>query len=430
MLRGFIEFLRRKGIVGEQRLPYYEFWIRMYLQWQAGGPEVDDWSEDASAESYLASLGKRFKDWQVLQARDALRLYLYYRESRKKGGEAGGGTEPAADMGQESTDPVDTDPAGADPLEDSLLELMRLKHLAYRTEKSYLSWIARFRSYTRRKKISELTEQDLKNFLSYLAVEKKVSAATQKQAFNALLLLYRNVLKVPIESLLSVVPAKSPRRLPVVLTQEEIRSVFSRLAGEHQLLATLIYGGGLRLWECLSLRIKDIDFERNCLVIRSGKGDKDRETVLPDRVIGELKNHLKKVRILYERDRRKSIEGVWIPAALERKFRSAGKEWSWFWVFPSAKLSVDPVSATARRYHLYPTTFQKAFRRAVEQAGIAKHATVHSLRHSFATHLIEKGYDIRTIQELLGHADVSTTMIYTHVARKNKLGVTSPFDTL
>jgi integron integrase len=215
-----------------------------------------------------------------------------------------------------------------------------------------------------------------------------------------------------------------------VLTKEELREVFRHLSGTNRLIAAVIYGGGLRLEECLCLRVKDVDFARNCLVIRAGKGDKDRETVLGERVADELKRHLACVRGLYERDRRRSLAGVWIPEALARKYSIAASEWAWFWVFPSSKLSIDPVSGVVRRYHLYPSTVQKAFHQAVNRAGLVKQATVHTLRHSFATHLVEKGYDIRTIQELLGHADVSTTMIYTHVATKNKLGVTSPLDCL
>jgi integron integrase len=261
-------------------------------------------------------------------------------------------------------------------------------------------------------------------------VERKVAAATQKQAFNALLFLYRRVLGREVLGLETVIPSHIPRRLPVVLTKEEIRDVFRHLSGVHRLIAAVIYGGGLRLEECLCLRVKDVDFARNCLVIHAGKGDKDRETVLPERLACELQRHLLRVRALYDRDRRRALAGVWLPEALARKYAGAGKEWAWFWLFPSSKLSIDPESGIVRRFHLYPTTLQKAFQRAVARAGLVKRATVHTLRHSFATHLVEKGYDIRTIQELLGHADVSTTMIYTHVATKNKLGVASPLDSL
>jgi integron integrase len=307
---------------------------------------------------------------------------------------------------------------------------MRLKHLSFRTEKSYLSWIVRFESFVKGKDCSAVTEEDLKAFLSYLAVERRVAPATQRLAFNALLFLFRNVLGVEINGLGSVVRSRVAKRLPVVLTKEEVRKVFAHLERTHLLMATIIYGAGLRLQECLSLRVKDIDFARNCLTIRCGKGGKDRETVLPESVCQELTRHLGSVHALYDRDRDKSVAGVMLPDALERKYPSAGEEWGWQWVFPSANLSIDPLSQVVRRFHLYPTTLQKAFRQAVRDAGIVKHATIHTLRHSFATHLIEKGYDIRTIQELLGHSDVSTTMIYTHVATKNKLGVTSPADAL
>jgi integron integrase len=215
-----------------------------------------------------------------------------------------------------------------------------------------------------------------------------------------------------------------------VLSREEVRRIFARLQGTHHLMATLIYGAGLRLQECLSLRVMDIDFDRGCLRVRSGKGGKDRETVLPAKVCVLLRKHLAAVHALHERDRRHSTAGVVLPDALDRKFASASHEWKWFWVLPSASLSIDPGTGIVRRWHVYPTTFQKAFHRAVGEAGITKHASVHTLRHSFATHLIEKGYDIRTIQESMGHSDVSTTMIYTHVATKNSLGVASPADTL
>jgi integron integrase len=314
--------------------------------------------------------------------------------------------------------------------EDRISDLMRLKHLSVRTESTYRYWLARFRAFAQDKGPSSLTEEDVRTYLSYLAVEKHVSAATQKVAFNAVLFFYRNILGRAIEGLNTVVPARVPKRLPVVLTQEEIRSIFAHLEGSCRLMANIIYGGGLRLQECLSLRVKDIDFSRNCIAVRAGKGQKDRETVLPDAVKGDLKLHLVEVRKVFERDRDKAIAGVCLPDALERRFTQAGKEWGWFWVFPSANLSIEPRTRIVRRFHQYPTTLQKAFHDAVRASGIAKQATIHTLRHSFATHLVERGYDIRTVQELLGHSDVSTTMIYTHVAHKNKLGVNSPLDTL
>jgi integron integrase len=273
-------------------------------------------------------------------------------------------------------------------------------------------------------------QNHLQAFLTHLAVDLKVSAATQRQAFNALLFLFRNVLSVPMIDLESVVRAKIGKSLPVVLSVAEVRRIILHLQGIDRLMAMVIYGAGLRLNECLSLRVKDIDFDRSCLTVRAGKGNKDRETVLPDRIVGDLRRHLSAVNTVYRQDRERNVPGVWIPEALARKIPAAGTEWGWFWVFPANRLSVDPDSGVVRRFHVLPTTLQRSFKLAVARAGIAKNATIHTLRHSFATHLIERGYDIRTIQELLGHSDVSTTMIYTHVATKNKLGVSSPANDL
>ena len=273
-----------------------------------------------------------------------------------------------------------------------------------------------------------MNQQDLEQFLSHLAVDGRVSSTTQRVAFNALLFLFRHVLAKEISGLDGAVRARIPKRLPVVLSRQEILRVFDQMEGTARLMAGIIYGGGLRLQECLQLRVKDVDFERGCLTIRSGKGDKDRQTLLPESLKDDLQRHLRKVRELYEEDRRKECAGVWLPNALERKYPNAGKQWAWFWVFPSRKLSIDPVSKIIRRHYLFPTVLGKAFRQAVQRADIAKRATIHTLRHSFATHLLEGGCDIRTVQELLGHSSVETTMIYTHVAKKNVLGIRSPMD--
>ena len=266
------------------------------------------------------------------------------------------------------------------------------------------------------------------DFMTYLAVERKVSASTQNQAFNAILFFYRHVLDKDVGELSGAMRAKYRRRLPVVLTKQEIAQIFEHLKVNHLLMCKLIYGCGLRLKECLNLRVKDIDFAQNCLTVRSGKGDKDRQTVLPEGLKNSLQKHLEEVHSLYEEDRSDGLPGVYLPNALGRKYPNAGKEWAWQWVFPSPSLSVDPVTKVVRRHHAYPDALQKRFREAVRKAGIIKRATIHTLRHSFATHLLEGGYDIRTIQELLGHVNLQTTMIYTHVARKNKLGVRSPLD--
>jgi integron integrase len=428
-MQSFSDFLREQHRIKSFQIPYYVKWVQQYQNYrrllEEHGALVRGakGADEAALAKFISTIEIQYKDWQVNQAREALQLYSYY--TARIAPQKAHVSKPDPVKQNSKRQPIDWSTA-----EESIVRVMRLKHLSLRTESSYLSWISRFRQFIKSKPCSSIAEQDLKTFLSFLAVEKHVSAATQKLAFNALLFFYRYVLEIGIDGLGTVVPSKVPKRLPVVLTKEEVRDVLSHLEGSCMLMANVIYGGGLRLQECLSLRVKDIDFSRNCLTIKSGKGQKDRETVLPERVIGELKQHLERVRALHERDRRKGIAGVCMPDALEGKYANAGKEWSWFWVFPSASLSIDPLTHVIRRFHQYPTTLQKAFRDAVRAAGITKRATVHTLRHSFATHLVEHGYDIRTIQELLGHSDVSTTMIYTHVAVKNKLGVTSPLDTL
>jgi len=264
--------------------------------------------------------------------------------------------------------------------------------------------------------------------MTHLAVEEKIAASTQNQASSAILFLFRHVLDKDIENIGEAIRAKKKRRLPVVLTRWEMDRLFDHMQGLNLLMARAIYGCGLRLAECVKLRVKDVDFERNAVTIRCGKGDKDRETVLPTSIRATLQDHLEKVRRIYDEDRQRNANGVMLPGALEKKYPNAGKEWSWYWVFPSIKESYDPRSRILRRHHVYPGNLQRAIKSAGQKAEIPKRITVHTLRHSFATHLLESGYDIRTIQDLLGHSDLRTTMIYTHVISKNRHGVVSPLD--
>lgn len=268
----------------------------------------------------------------------------------------------------------------------------------------------------------------MRRYLSHLAVERKVAASTQNQELNAILFLYRHVLNIDTGEAIDAVRAQKRRRLPVVLSPGEVQQVFGAMQGTSRLMAMLTYGCGLRLSECLNLRVKDLDLERDMVIVRSGKGDKDRRTVFPERLREDVTAHLLEVRSLFDRDREQNLNGVFLPRALERKYPNAGKEWGWFWVFPARGISTDPRSGIIRRYHQHPSMFQRAFREALRSAGIFKPATIHALRHSFATHLLEGGTDIRTIQVLLGHSDLRTTMIYTHVASKNHLGVFSHLD--
>lgn len=305
--------------------------------------------------------------------------------------------------------------------------VLRLRHVSLRTEKSYLGWIHRFRTFTGDRPGVELRAGDVVLYLSHLAVEENVAPSTQNQAFSALLFLFRHVLGRDLD-VANTVRAKERRRLPIVLTPTEVSQVLAELPEPFNLMARVIYGAGLRLQECLDLRVKDVLVDEGILLIRSGKGDKDRRTVLPDSLREALAHNLEDARRLHEKDRRDRVPGVALPNALERKYPRAGEDWPWFWVFPADNLSVNPRSQIVRRHHRHPSAFQKQFKQAVQRAGIAKPATIHTLRHSFATHLLESGTDIRTIQELLGHKDLATTMIYTHVATKNRLGVRSPLD--
>lgn len=307
---------------------------------------------------------------------------------------------------------------------------MRVNHYSLRTEKSYIDLIKRYIFFHSKRHPKEMGAAEVEAFLTHLAVARNVSASTQNQAKSALLYLYKEVLEIDLPWLDNVTQAKAPKRLPVVLTQAEVQAILARLDGTMWLIASLLYGSGLRIMETLRLRVKDIDFARREILVREGKGFKDRVTMLPLSLVQPLKTHLLKVQALHNEDLAAGFGAVYMPMALDRKYPNAAKEWGWQYVFPSVKLSVDPRDKIVRRHHADEKTIQRAVKKVAKAAGFAKPATPHTFRHSFATHLLEGGYDIRTVQELLGHKDVSTTMIYTHVLNKGGKGVASPLDLL
>ena len=311
---------------------------------------------------------------------------------------------------------------------DSVRAVARLRHLSIRTERAYSDWSRRFILYHRKRHPSEMGVGEIRQFLSHLAVEGRVSASTQNVALCALLFLYRDVLGTELSFVDGVVRAKRPARLPVVFSRQEVEAIMSRLPGVYRLIAGLLYGSGLRLLEALRLRVKDLDFDYMEILVRDGKAEKDRRTVLPRPLADPLRRQIEKARRLHELDLLEGCGEVYLPYALQRKYPNAAKEWAWQYVFPSAKLSADPRSGLTRRHHASADSMQKMVKRALHAAGVQKHGGCHTLRHSFATHLLEDGYDLRTIQELLGHSDVRTTQIYTHVLNKGGRGVRSPLE--
>ena len=316
----------------------------------------------------------------------------------------------------------------APKLLDQVRARIRVKHYSIRTEDQYVQWIKRFIFFHGKRHPRDLGAADVEAFLSDLAVNGRVAASTQNQALSALLFLYREVLEITLPWLDNVTRAKPSQRMPVVLTPAEVRAVLDRMDGVYGLMARLLYGTGMRLMECVRLRVKDVDFGRNEILIREGKGAKDRVTMLPAALAGSLQDHLARRRLLYEDDLRDGRSEVWLPDALAKKYPNAPTEWGWQFVFCSGSHSTDPRSGRVRRHHIDEKLLQRAMKKSVTAARIAKPATPHTLRHSFATHLLESGQDIRTVQELLGHSDVSTTMIYTHVLNKGGHGVASPLD--
>ncbi len=318
----------------------------------------------------------------------------------------------------------------APKLLDQLRGAIRVRHYSIRTEEAYVDWVKRYIFFHNKRHPKEMGANEIAAFLSYLAIERGVSASTQNQARSALLFLYREVLAIEIAEMGDVIAAKVSRRLPVVLTEREVRELLLQMNGTMWLVASLLYGTGMRLLEGLRLRVKDVEFSRREIIIREGKGNKDRITVLPENLIAPLQAQIEKARVLHNADLAAGLGAVYLPDAFAVKNPSAAKAWGWQYVFPSPVFSEDPRTGKTRRHHLYEQSVQKAVKNAARAAGIDKPCTPHVLRHSFATHLLQAGYDIRTVQELLGHSDVTTTMIYTHVLNRGGKGIISPLDRL
>ena len=406
----FKSYLITSKLTDEKKAGFYLSWVTRFFEFCNKNPE--DSAAQQEIEPFLKYLSRNREDWQVKQASDAIQLYQYYKERKK--------TEKIKESLELN--------AQWKLIAESMHKILRLMHRSYRTEQAYIGWIRQFYRFMKGRSPYSLESRNVKDFMTHLAVERNVAISTQNQAFNAVLFLFRHVLDKEIDNISEAVRAKGNKRLPVVLTKSELGRLFDQMSGINLLMAKMIYGCGLRLRECLQLRVKDIDFERKAVTIRSGKGDKDRETVLPESIKENLVEHLERMRKVYQKDRKNNVPGVDLPYAFERKSPNAGKEWAWFWVFPSATLSIDPQTKTVRRHHVFRGNLQKVIKQAAIKANITKRLTVHTLRHSFATHLLESGHDIRTIQDLLGHTDLNTTMIYTHVVHKNRLGVKSPLD--
>jgi integron integrase len=311
---------------------------------------------------------------------------------------------------------------------DQVRDAIRRRHYSMRTEEAYTHWIRRFILFHGKRHPMDMAAPEVEAFLTYLAVAGNVAASTQNQALNALVFLYREVLEQEFGWLENFERAKRPERLPVVFIRPEAQAVLNRLDGTRWLMASLLYGSGMRLMECVRLRVKDVNFAQREVTVREGKGQKDRVTMLPEKLVAPLQNHLEAVRRLHQRDLSDGFGEVYLPFALERKYPNANREWGWQYVFPASRRAMDPRSGVERRHHLDPTVLQRAVKQAIRDAGLTKPGSCHTFRHSFATHLLEDGYDIRTVQELLGHRDISTTMIYTHVLNKGGRGVRSPLD--
>jgi len=417
-LQQFGEFVLKAQLVKENAAPYCVRWVRRFLTRPASDEPLADQVRRFREELEQGGC----QDWQATQAEQALRIYFVNFLQR-------------TDWHRKPVSAVVDENGRTDPLA-ALAELrrrIRTRHYSYRTECSYADWVRRFFAYLAERQgvpHPRVESDGIRDYLTHLAVRQRVSASTQNQALCAILFLCRQVLALDVEGLSLTTRAKRGIHLPVVLSVPETAALLDGLQGTTWLMAALIYGGGLRVSECCELRIKDIDFDQGLIFVRSGKGDKDRSTLLADGGRQELRAQLRRSEERHQADRRAGLAGVWLPDALERKYPNAGRELGWFWVFPSPALSTDPRAGVVRRHHVHDSVIQKAVKAAVAKANIHKPASVHTLRHCFATHLLLNGVDIRQIQEYLGHANVETTMIYTHVVKELRNPARSPLDLL
>lgn len=409
-LPDFQAYLKTHRLAPEKSIPFLAHWVDRYLEFLDRHPALP---VQEKLSWFLKELARRAQDWQVRQAATAVNLYTSHfkgtqeAEARKTG--------------------------GWDNALRSLRNILRLRHYSQKTEKSYLGWVHRFRRYAleiKKPLPGDCGQDDVRNYLSHLALTAKVSASSQNQAFNALVFFFREVLGEGLADLGTTVRARRGERVPEVLTVDEIKLLFAAAEGRALLLMRLIYGAGLRLSEAVRLRVKDVDLGAATLTIHAGKGDKDRTTVLPRSLFSDLRNHMAAVKILHDKDLARGFGEAPLPEGLSRKYPNAGKEWGWQFLFPSTDISVDPADGRPRRWHMSEKTVQNMVRDAASRAGLVKHATVHTLRHSFATHLLMQGVNIREVQDLLGHKNVETTMVYTHVLRNMAGAPKSPLDVL
>lgn len=417
-LQQFGEFILKARLVRETAAPYCVRWARQFLSRPASNEPLA-----TQVQQFCEELERHgCEDWQVRQAEQALRIYFVNFLQR-------------TDWHKRPASAIVDDQGRTSPLAalEQLRSRIRTRHYSYRTECSYADWVRRFLTYlseqqgTREPRVDS---ESVRNFLTHLAVRQRVSASTQNQALSAILFLCREVLAVEVETVSLAARAKRGTHLPVVLSVPETAALLGALHGTAWLMAALIYGGGLRVSECCELRIKDIDFDQGLLFVRGGKGDKDRSTLLADAGRDELRAQLRRCEALHQADRKAGLAGVWLPDGLDRKYPNAGRELGWFWVFPSQTLSTDPRAGIVRRHHISDSVVQKAVKSAARDAKIHKPVSVHTLRHCFATHLLLNGVDIRQIQEYLGHANVETTMVYTHVVKEFRNAPRSPLDAL